>query len=160
MAKRITEIERKWLVSTPPPLTNLEGRKIIQGYIAVCADGTEVRLRQKGKSFFQTIKTGHGLKRGEIETELSEKQFKTLWPGTEGRRLEKLRYVIEWSGYQIELDLYQKNLRGLVLAEVEFKSLERAERFSPPQWFGKEVTNDKRYKNASLAARANPSLKI
>jgi CYTH domain-containing protein len=36
-------------------------------------------------------------------------------------------------------------------AEIEFESAEESGRFSPPKWFGDEVTNDKHYKNSGLA---------
>ena len=49
------EVERKWRVSRLPDLTGLEGKDVIQGYIAVTADGTEVRVRQKGDKYFHTI---------------------------------------------------------------------------------------------------------
>jgi adenylate cyclase len=38
-------------------------------------------------------------------------------------------------------------------AEVEFKTSKQAKAFSPPDWFGKEVTEDEEYKNAHLAQR-------
>ncbi len=37
------------------------------------------------------------------------------------------------------------------MAEVEFDSEKKADEFVPPDWFGKEVTNEASYKNRSLA---------
>jgi len=42
-------------------------------------------------------------------------------------------------------------LIGLQVAEVEFKSQKQVEDFSPPEWFGKEATENEDYKNSSLA---------
>ena len=112
-----------------------------------------MRLRRQDHKHFQTIKTGTGLQRGEIEVEISRRQFKSLWPATRGHRLEKTRYILKWRGYRIELDVYKKELSGLLIAEVEFKTRKRAEAFSPPKWFGPEVTDDKSYKNVNLALR-------
>src|SRR4030095_8401112 len=98
MTRHRVEIERKWLVGNPPNLKNRNGATIIQGYIAVTGDGVEVRMRQKGKRFFETVKTGTGVQRGEFEIELSRRQFKSLWPATAGRHLEKTRYTIKWQG--------------------------------------------------------------
>lgn len=153
MARSRNEIERKWLVDNPPELSRQKGAKIIQGYIAASPEGSEMRLRRKDERFFETVKTGSGLKRGEIEIELSRLQFRKLWPATQGRRLEKIRYTLKWHRKSIELDIYQKKLAGLKVAEVEFKSRKQAEAFSPPEWFGKEVTEDEAYKNANLALR-------
>src|SRR5262245_41576057 len=103
MAKNSKELERKWLVEDLPDLSSRTGEEISQGYISTTAEGNEVRVRRKGEKFFETVKTGMGLKRGEIEVELSRKQFKVLWPATRRRRLEKRRYTLKWRGRKIEL---------------------------------------------------------
>ena len=148
---RSKEIERKWLVTDPPSLSKRKRLTIIQGYLAVNSEGTEVRLRRQNQEHFQTIKIGTGLQRGEIEVQISRRQFKTLWPATQGHRLNKTRYILKWHGHKIELDVYKKELSGLLIAEVEFKTRKRAEAFSLPEWFGREVTDDKSYKNVNLA---------
>ena len=58
------EIERKWLIDDPPVLSGSARVQIRQGYLAVSDDGLEVRLRQKDKRFFQTVKKGKGLLAG------------------------------------------------------------------------------------------------
>ena len=147
------EIERKWLIDNIPDLSPAARIQIRQGYIAVSDQGPEVRLRRKAGKFFLTVKTGLGLERDEIEIQLSEKQFRKLWPATRGRRLEKVRHTLKWHGRTLEIDVYGQNLSGLKVAEVEFKTRKQAQSFSPPEWFGKEVTRDKAYKNANLAGR-------
>ena len=151
MDRHAQEIERKWLVRYVPKLEGLKYEQIHQGYLAISSDGTEVRIRRKGDTCFETVKSRGDLTRDEIEVELSQEQFRMLWPGTEGRRLEKTRYALNWNDHHIELDVYQGSLTGLVVAELEFKSVEESTEFSPPDWFGEEVTKDKRYKNSSLA---------
>lgn len=156
MAAQTQEIERKWLVRDLPRLGELKREQIIQGYLATSSDGTEVRIRRKGDKCVETVKSQGGLTRDEIEVEISQDQFRTLWPATEGQRLEKARYALEWNGYQPELDVYQGSLAELVVAELEFESAEESKRFSPPAWFGEEVTEDQRYKNSSLALNGRP----
>ena len=151
------EVERKWLVTELPDLTGLKGKEVIQGYIAVTSDGTEVRVRQKGDKYFQTIKSDGGLVRSEIEIELTKAQYDDLWQATAGRRLEKTRYEIGLNGAKIELDVYKGALTGLIVAEVEFPSVRDSEKFSQPAWFGQEVTEDKRYKNKNLALNGFPA---
>ena len=151
------EVERKWLVTELPDLGRLRGKDVIQGYIAVTSDGTEVRVRQKGDKYFQTIKSDGGLVRGEIEIELTKAQYDDLWQATAGRRLEKTRYEIGLNGAKIELDVYKGALTGLIVAEVEFPSVRDSEKFSQPAWFGQEVTEDKRYKNKNLALNGFPA---
>ena len=151
MKTHTKEIERKWLVRDLPGLGDLKGEQIEQGYLAISSDGAEVRIRRKGDTCFETVKSHGGLMRDELEVEISHDQFLALWPATEGRRLQKTRYALEENGYQIDLDVYQGSLEGLVVAEIEFASAEESKLFAPPSWFGHEVTNDKHYKNSSLA---------
>src|SRR5215472_10146781 len=153
MAPSKGEIERKWLVEDSPDLTKYKGAEIVQGYLTISPKGDEVRVRQKGEAFFETVKTGTGLERGEVEIELTKKQFKKLWPATRGRRLEKVRYTLKQNGRKIEFDIYKKGLAGLKVVEVEFKSRKQASAFKSPPWFGREVTRKDEYKNANLAAR-------
>ena len=127
---------------------------IVQSYLAIDVTGSEVRLRKIGARYFETYKGAGRLQRRELEIELSPDQFNTLWPGTEGRRIEKIRYQIDDAGQKIELNVFRGNLEGLVLAEVEFPSREKSEEFEPPDWFGDEVTEDIRFKNQNLAQGA------
>jgi adenylate cyclase len=91
---------------------------------------------------------------------------KAVSPETPGRRhvallpstsVTKTRYELRLGTDVIELDAYQDGLRGLVMAEVEFDSEAAAYSFTPPSWFGREVTTDKRYRNQSLAMSGMPS---
>src|SRR6185369_8705085 len=97
-----------------------------------------------------------GLMRREIEVEISPGQFQTLWPSTEGRRLEKIRSLVSFGAFQIEVDRYLGDLEPLLVAEVEFSSVEESERFEKPDYFGQEVTEDEAYKNLSLAIHGIP----
>ena len=151
MTTHTKEIERKWLLRDLPSLGDLKGEQIVQGYLVISSDGTEVRIRRKGDTCFETVKSHGELTRDELEVEISRDQFLALWPATEGRRIQKTRYALKENGYQLELDVYQGSLEGLLVAEIEFASVEESKLFSPPVWFGHEVTNDKHYKNSSLA---------
>ena len=151
MSGPATEIERKFLVVTPPSFARGAGKRIEQGYLAVEEAGTEVRLRTKGDRLFLTVKRGAGLERLEAETEIDKKQFDDLWPMTAGRRLTKVRHEIEPGDLTIEVDVYEGGLAGLVVAEVEFPTRARSEEFQPPAWFGEDVTGDERYMNQNLA---------
>jgi len=152
------EIERVFKVrQVPKDITRYPSENIVQGYLAIDANGAEVRLRKIGERYFETYKGSGRLQRRELEIKLSHDQFNTLWPGTEGRRIEKIRYQIDDAGQKIELNVFRGNLEGLVLAEIEFSSLEKSAEFKPPDWLGEEVTEDIRYKNQSLAQTGAPN---
>lgn len=145
------EIERKFLIKGPVP-TGLASKPIRQGYITAASDTAEVRLRQKGDACFLTVKSEGGLVRDEYEIGIGKPEFETLWPLTQGRRVEKTRHVGKLAGgLEFELDVFEGHLAPLVLVEVEFPSEEAARAFIPPDWFGEEVTEDKRYRNRALA---------
>lgn len=152
------EIERKWLVSEPPAeALAVAGEEIDQGYLAIAADGTEVRLRRRDRRCFLTVKSPGGLVRGEREVDISTEQFAELWPATEGRRVEKVRRVLHaGDGIRIELDVYRGALTGLIVAEVEFAETKAADGFEAPAWFGREVTGEAPYKNQRLAVCGLP----
>ena len=160
------EIERKFLVSgLPSGLSGVpeglpEGLALDQGYLVIGDGGSsEVRLRREPGRLSLTVKHGRGLVRGEYEVELSVAQFDALWPATVGRRLEKTRSRVPlWDELVAEVDVYGGALAGLSVVEVEFGSAEAASGFAPPAWFGREVTDDDRYKNRRLATDGAPSV--
>ncbi|MEI6215031.1 MAG: CYTH domain-containing protein [Desulfuromonadales bacterium] len=148
------EIERKFLVTSLP--AGMEGGKpILQGYLAH-DEHMEVRIRQYGNDHFLTVKEGSGLSRRETEIEISPRQFLELWPSTEGKRLEKVRSLIHYGAYTIEVDRYRGGLEPLLVAEVEFPSVEESDCFEKPDYLGEEITGDAAYKNLSLAIHGIP----
>lgn len=153
------EIERKWLVRDPPEeALRTSGEAILQGYLAIAADGSEVRLRRRGRRCSLTVKSGEGMARAEVEIELNDEQFGVLWPMTQTRRLEKTRRLLDGGGegVMIELDQYSGELDGLLVAEVEFESEAAARRFCAPAWFGPEVTDEVAFRNRCLAVDGPP----
>jgi adenylate cyclase len=150
------EIERKFLVDKMPVDFALgRGVEISQGYLAI-GDDAEVRLRRKGARCFLTVKEGSGLARSEYEIGLVLEQFECLWPATAGRRVSKTRYEVPVGAWTAELDMYSGELAGLMTVEVEFPSVAEASIFEPPEWFGRELTEDPRYANRRLAVDGRP----
>jgi adenylate cyclase len=146
------EIERKFLLKRLPEKLKQARRCVIaQGYLAAEPGGRHVRLRKKGKTASLTFKVGRGAHREEREIKLGPKQFTALWPATVGRRLYKLRYEMPWKNFLIEIDIYRRKHKGLVVAEVEFPDRTACRKFKAPAWFGREVTGNKRYSNVRLA---------
>lgn len=148
------EIERKFLVPSPPPhLTKARGKQIRQGYFSLCSKNVEIRLRQIGSEHVLTIKAGQGKVRIEEELPLSKQRFQLLRPLVRDAWIVKTRYKLPCNGHVIELDVYQQRHRGLITADVEFKTLSDSRQFKPPAWFGREVTGNRKYANETLAHR-------
>ncbi|WP_170409540.1 CYTH domain-containing protein [Ruegeria arenilitoris] len=152
------EIERKFLVADLPDLSGAEKAVVRQGYLTAPDDSTELRLRQKNDRFFLTLKGGGSMVRVEREAEITAEQFETFWPETDGRRVEKERFTGQLSdGRAFELDVFQGDLAPLQLVEVEFETEAEAMAYTPPDWFGEDVTADKRYKNKTMAINGVPT---
>jgi adenylate cyclase len=151
------EIERKFVLDAPPQgLDDHPSEPISQGYLALDGD-VEVRVRRRGERAFLTIKAGGGRRRVEQELEIEQARFDALWPLTEGRRIVKRRYVVPAADALVfEVDVYEEELAGLVVAEVEFPDDAAANAFRSPEWLGREVTDDPRWKNQALALHGRP----
>lgn len=145
----MAEIERKFLVEYIPDLEGASSRNILQGYINL---SPEVRIRKDGINFYLTKKSDDLLVREEMEEEISFKVFEMLKYAIVGNLISKRRYVLPLDEkLSAELDIYQGLLEGLFTVEVEFPSVDEAASFVCPDWFGEEITYDKRYKNKNLA---------
>lgn len=150
------EIERKFLPSQlPEGLSTLRSIPMVQGYL--CTEPV-IRVRREGPRCILTYKGKGLLAREEYNLPLSEKAFLHLLPKCDGRLIQKTRYLLPLKGTALtaEIDLFEGELAGLVLLEVEFPSMEAAECFVPPAWFGREVTQDPAYHNANLSRGVDP----
>ena len=150
----MSETERRFLVDELPADLP-EPAMIEQAYLTV--EPVAVRVRRTGAHRILTIKAGSGLTRTEIERDLDDEEFDQLWALGDALRIAKRRHRIDLdAGHTAELDLFDGELAGRRLVEVEFPDESAADAFDPPAWFGREVTTDVRYNNASLAAAGWP----
>ena len=154
------EIERKFLIDKlPEGLSTFESAEIEQCYVDLGeGDEPEKRIRKLTRGdetiYFYTEKSAGDLCREEEEYEIPSYSYENLRDLTVSEVIRKTRYYIPLgNSLTAELDIYGGSLEGLMTAEVEFSSLESAESFSPPEWFGEEITHDKKYKNKNLALR-------
>ena len=145
------EIERKFLVlNVPKNLNQYPVHRIEQAYL--CTEPV-LRIRRKDDVYILTYKGAGFLVREEHEFPLTEEVYHQLLEKADGNRIAKDRYCIPYLGYTIELDIFDAPFVPLVLAEVEFSTEEEANNFTPPDWFGEEVTYDPSYTNAAMSRR-------
>ena len=160
-----TEIERKYLVKyMPERFYAYEHKELEQAYLSFGGDGeTEKRIRlmrsRANVHHLYTEKSDGTLSREENEFEISKKEFDKLSKEVVSKFVRKSRYYIPVSDGTLlaELDVFHGELSGLVTVEVEFDSLAASETFVAPEWFGEEITEDKRYKNKNLARNGKPN---
>ena len=93
--------------------------------------------------------------REEYNLPLTEESYFHLRAKADGNIITKTRYLIPLAdGLTAELDAFQSPNQGLLLAEVEFSSEEQALSFTPPDWFGEDVTRDYHYQNSYMSRMA------
>lgn len=155
------EIERKFHIPVLPAidLDRYPCHVIIQGYLSMPEDHSTVRIRKSNDQYYMTIKQRadeKGLVRLEEEIPISQSDFQRLLRLCDTRIIEKTRYEIPWKTQNIELDVFEAKLSGLILAEIEFKSVEECNSIELPEWFGRELTEDFRFTNSSLSFKGLP----
>ncbi|HXY52824.1 MAG TPA: CYTH domain-containing protein [Terriglobales bacterium] len=145
------EIERKFLVKEDTWRGQDVGKRYRQGYLSTVKERT-VRVRTVGDKGFITIKgITVGATRSEYEYEIPVADANEILDKLCERPLiEKTRYRIPQGGLLWEIDEFEGENRGLVMAEVELK--DENQFVTLPSWTGQEVTRDPRYFNANLVA--------
>lgn len=144
------EIERKFTVDSSKLEAVLpsNGFMIKQGYLNSDITRT-VRVRTKGEKAFITIKSkSETIKRKEFEYEIPVSDALEMLELCEKPLIEKVRYVIKHESHEWEVDVFDGDNSGLIIAEVELTSED--EQVSLPDWIKEEVSGDKRYFNSYL----------
>lgn len=163
------EIEKRYKVSAKAlsslDLSKYEKIGLTQAYLSNNSkDSQEVRVREVVKedksSYVMTIKSekSHGgSTRTEIEFGIDKGVYEDVLVNKLfiGNKIIKDRYLIPLEkGLIAELDVFKGELKGLVLVEVEFKSHEEADKFTPPKWFGSDITENIIYCVESLITKS------
>lgn len=158
------EIERKYLVKAlPENLSEYKKKEIEQGYLN---RSPVLRIRKSNDDYILTYKKKHSTENSnaplvntEIEAELTREAYLHLKEKADGNIIVKTRYIIPYENngrqYKIELDVFHGRLEGLIFAEVEFNDVEESEHFVKPDWFGDDVSSDRRYRNGFLSEQEN-----
>ena len=144
------EIERKFLIIDDSWKQSANRSvHIIQGYLANTDRGS-IRVRISGDEASLNIKS--------MTLGISRTEYDYPIPLNDARNLvlnfciqpviEKQRYYVEVDRHVWEIDVFDGQNQGLVVAEIELKDPDEA--FIKPPWAGKEVSDDPRYYNVSL----------
>ncbi|WP_299062468.1 CYTH domain-containing protein [uncultured Polaribacter sp.] len=146
------EIERKFLVK------NLDFKKesfdkkyIKQGYLN-SDKNRAVRIRITDNKAYLTIKGKSNLEgttRFEWEKQIDLKEAESLFLLCEPGIIEKHRYLVSYQSLIFEVDEFNGDNKGLIIAEVELTS--ENQKIEKPNWLGKEVTGDVKYYNSNIS---------
>ena len=155
MEMKHIEIERKFLVkSLPDNLASYPSKRFVQGYLST---DPVLRVRREGGEYFVTYKSRGLMEHEEYNLPLTKEAYEHLIQKADGIVIEKMRYFIpDKDGLTIEMDVFGGELDPLILAEVEFDSAGQADAYVPPEWFGREVTDDTAYHNSTMSKKGLP----
>lgn len=152
------EIEKKFLINeVPENIESCEKQEILQGYFKENQKNIRIRktvIEKKGRKYItytMTKKTGNGLIRQEEEKKISENQFKDYREFAKDNQIRKTRYLYPYKKNIIEINQFHDSLDGLRMAEIEFWSIEKSNKFIPPSRCSQEVTERKEANNSYLA---------
>ncbi len=159
------EIERKYtLKQLPENLESYPCRIIEQAYLNV---NPVVRVRRDNDDYYLTYKGSGMMAREEYNLPLNKESYEHLLAKADGNIISKKRYVlpIENPRFQegfvpltapeliIELDVFAAPFAPLIMAEVEFPSIEMANAFIAPDWFDEDVTLNPEYHNSNMSRK-------
>ncbi|MBB4003470.1 MAG: CYTH domain-containing protein [Aurantimonas endophytica] len=149
------EIERKFRVANDDWRGEVtETLRLAQFYLFTRPDASvRVRIRDEASAKL-TIKTGSGADRGEFEYDIPLEDAEALRESRIGNLVEKTRHIVPLGAWRVEVDEFEGDLAGLVLAEIELQDI--GDQPPLPAFLGREVTGDPRYLNARLALGGLP----
>tara|TARA_Y100000748_G_C15265616_1_gene398553 strand:+ start:186 stop:653 length:468 start_codon:yes stop_codon:yes gene_type:complete len=143
------EIEKKFLVLNDSfKNKSYKSINIIQGYI-FSSDSKVLRVWITPKKSKISIKSGSNIIRNEFEYEIPSKDAQDLLLLSKGYVIYKTRYLIKFEGFIWEVDVFQKENKGLIVAEIELE--QENQKFIKPRWLGEEISFNKKYYNCNLA---------
>lgn len=154
------EIERKYLLTIPHEQLIEQGiiafkseQRIEQTYIAMDKD-QELRVRRikdlatDEYEYTHTFKNGVGLAREEVEYSITKVIYDQVIEAFGFVPLTKNRITATVGEMIVEIDVYDQV--DFIVVEVEFESMEEADSFVPPSWFGEEISFNKKYSNKAV----------
>ena len=142
------EIERKFLLKNDNWRRNAKGTFYKQGYLSTQKERT-ARVRVSGQQAYLTIKgPSHGASRLEFEYKIPVNDALEILQLCEKPIIEKTRYIVQYKKLKWEIDEFEGENKGLILAEIELTHEDQ--KIELPEWIGDEVTGNPDYYNASL----------
>lgn len=145
-----TEIERKFLVCSDSWRDLVEhSEHYAQGYLAN-TPLSSIRVRMSDRNAWLNIKRAvQGVQRAEFDYPIPMQDARELLRLCEGHVIEKTRHHVRYGNKLWEIDVFEGDNEGLVVAEIELTSAD--EFFERPAWLGEEISYDLRYYNNMLA---------
>lgn len=152
------EIERKFLLRDDGWRAAVaRSERMAQGYLIgaqALQEGharASVRVRVAGDRAWLNIKAARlGIERAEFDYSIPADEAETMLATLCDGALQKIRHYATIDGVLFEIDEFQGDNAGLIVAEVELPAVDAP--FPRPAWLGREVSRLARYYNVNLIA--------
>ncbi len=151
------ELELTYLAKEiPKDLNKFECKRIVDIYFPKSDLDRKIRLRQNGDKYELTKKFPLKGKDSSVQVEetihLTKEEFCEFLV-IDGLKLEKRRYNYNFDGRIAEVDVFEGDLKGLVVVDFEFKTEDEMKKFQMPKFCLVEVTQDKFMAGGTLAGK-------
>ena len=148
------EIERRFLLKDGATLPDSDKVLHLRQSYLVNSEGMSVRIRVVGDSkAFLTIKRitpgGNIAIRDEFEYEIPVDDALQMMSFSALGSVKKQRHVLMHGEYTWEVDFFEEENEGLIMAEVELPGFDAP--IDLPEWVGREVSDDPAYLSSNLA---------
>ena len=156
------ENERRFLIGQCPDLSSTTFRTIEDLYIT----GSRLRLRaithNDGRpaefKFCKKYPSDDNRSGPVVNIYLAADEYRTL-SQLPGKTIRKRRYLREFADSVFSLDIFEVELAGLALSEVEAPSVGALDAIPVPPWTLHEVTDDAFFRGANLAETSASDLR-
>ena len=140
------ELELTYLTGElPSDFQNAPYDEMLDIYIPLASTHPILRIRKRGTTYEitkkQPIEEGDASRQLETTIPLTVEEYTAL-SSLQGKRVHKMRYYYSYEGRCYEIDVFQDDLNGLGLVDVEFSTQEEKEAFQPPPFCLVDVTQE------------------
>ena len=129
----------------PKGLADCDFKEIIDIYLPKESRHPTLRIRKNGDKYEITkkepIDESDTSEMKEDTTPLTEEEFQAL-SVIDGKRIRKLRYYYDHNGRIAEVDVFQDDLKGLVVIDFEFETSKEKAAFTIPDFCLSDITQE------------------
>lgn len=136
--------KRKFLINQDIDVSKYKKKYIEQGFIN--NDGLSIKALDN-KRFYLIKKTNDFKTKMEIKKVLYNRMITSFSINI----ISKNRYYISLNNNTAKYDVYEKELKGLKIVTIDFKTYNEFLKFKTPDWFGEEISKSSLYQNYNLA---------
>ncbi len=137
----------------PEDLEKQRRSEIKQGYFSDFP--SPLRIRSENDQVFTLTKKvkiddNDSSRYNETNLPIKKEEFLLLWEVCP-KKMSKTRYFYPLGDLTAEVDVFHGKLDGFAMVEVEFPTEESRSKFTPSEWFGEDITQERWAANSVLS---------